>query len=73
MKGWLRQECKEVYKIICITHPMDLYDYLCEVDNEPYSEPLLTHDKLINITFNYILDNGSDSFFEWIMQQEGIN
>ena len=73
MNGWIRQGCKEAYKIISITHPMDLYDFLADNNAEPYTEPLLTHDKLINLTFNFVLDNGSDIFFEWIMQQEGIN
>lgn len=73
MNGWLRRECKEVYKIICITHPMDLYDFLADSGAEPHTGEILSHDKLINLAFTFILDNGSDLFFEWIMQQEGIN
>ena len=73
MNTWINEGSKEVYKLICITHPMDLYDFLADNNAEPYTEPLLSHDRLINLTFNFVLDNGSDLFFEWIMQQEGIN
>lgn len=60
-----RRELKEVYKLICVTHPMDLYDFLCMVNEEPYTEPLLTHNKLINLTFNYVLENDTGAFYEF--------
>jgi hypothetical protein len=52
---------------------MDLYDFLADNGAEPHTGEILSHDKLINLAFTFILDNGSDIFFEWIMQQEGIN
>jgi len=73
MNTWINEGSKEVYKIICMTHPMDLYDFLADSGAEPHTGEILSKDKLINLVFTFILDNGSDSFFEWIMQQEGIN
>lgn len=73
MNTWINEGTKEIYKIICITHPMDLYDFLADNNAEPHTGEILSKDKLINLAFTFILDNGSDLFFEWIMQQEGIN
>ena len=70
MNEFKRRELKEVYKLICITHPIDLYDFLADNNAEPYTEPLLTHDKLINLTFDYALENGTDSFYEFHAQME---
>ena len=73
MNTWINEGSKEVYKIICSTHPMDLYDFLADSGAEPHTGEILSQDKLINLAFTFVLDNGSDIFFEWIMQQEGIN
>jgi hypothetical protein len=66
MKGWLRQECKEAYKMICITHPYDLYDFMA--DN--YAEPdlplsMLTHNDLIELCMDYVFKNGAELFMQY--------
>jgi len=72
MNTWINEGTKEIYKIICVTSPIDLYDFLADNGAEPHNGEILSKDKLINLAFTFILDNGSDIFFEWIMQQEGI-
>lgn len=73
MNTWINEGSKEIYKLICITSPIDLYDFLADSGAEPHTGEILSKDKLINLAFTFILDNGSDLFFEWIMRQEGVN
>lgn len=60
-----RLELKEVYKLICITHPYDLYDLLADNNAEPdLPLSMLNNEQIIELCMDFVIKNGTDLFYE---------